>query len=94
MNLAGRLAALERHAPCEVIGYQVTRTNPDGAVVQEFVLVSGHRPGMATRYYSVAGFAAAYPAGRIVKQLILEDDGRAPEPGSLAATWRDVAVER
>jgi hypothetical protein len=94
MKLVGRLAKLEQHIPREAIGYQVTRLAPDGTVLQDIVMVSGHRPGMATRYYSVDGFYETYPAGQISKQLILEDDGREPAPGSLMATWRDAEIER
>jgi hypothetical protein len=74
MKLVGRLTALEQRIPREVLGYQVTRVAPDGAVLHEIVLLVSGRPGMATRYFSVDGFYETYPAGQISKQLILEDD--------------------
>jgi hypothetical protein len=94
-SLLARLVHLERQRPPRaVFGYQITRVAPDGAVLRELVMVSGHRPGMATRYYSVDGFYETYPAGQVGKQLILTDDGREPDAGSLASEWFNVEVER
>jgi len=90
MKLVGRLAALEQRIPREVLGYQVTRVAPDGAVLHEIVLLVSGRPGMATRYFSVDGFYETYPAGQISK---LADLG-----GRLArlanATWPLLGAER
>jgi hypothetical protein len=93
-SLLARLTHLERRTPRAALGYQITRVSPTGAVLQAIVLVSGHRPGLATRYYSVAGFYATYPAGCIPQQLILADDGREPAHGSRLAEWFNVAVDR
>jgi hypothetical protein len=93
-SLVGRLAKLEQRTPREVLGYQITRVAPDGAVLQEIVIVSGHRPGMATRYFTIDGFYQTFPDGRLAGGVTLTDDGTEPAPGSLADHWFNVEIER
>ena len=68
MSLPARLTALERRVPRLVAGSMIS--NPDESVA--VVMVSGWRPEMATRYFTPAAFRRHYPAGEIVKHLILE----------------------
>jgi hypothetical protein len=93
-SLIGRLAQLEQHISREAWGYQITRVTSAGEVLQAIVMVSGHRPGMATRYFTPDGFRETFPNGRIAGGVILTDDGREPAPNSLAATWREAELER
>ena len=68
MTLAVPLTALERRVPRLVRGSMIS--NPDESVA--VVMVSGWRPGMATRYFTPAAFRRRYPEGEIVHHLILE----------------------
>ena len=68
MSLAVRLTVLERRVPRVVAGYLIS--NPDESVA--VVMVSGWRPGMATRWFTPTAFRRRYPAGEIGHHLILD----------------------
>jgi hypothetical protein len=87
MTLAARVAALERTAPPAVTGYQISRVDPGGAILETKVLIIGQTENGRTRTISVADFETVYPDGQIRGGVILTDDGTAPAPDSLYAQW-------
>lgn len=89
MNLFTRIRRLERaHNPGPVYGWLMTLRNPAGDVLDQVVMVSGTRPGMATRWYdSPAAFEAAHPDGVLRARLILEHAGPPPPSRSFEGQW-------
>ena len=60
---------------------------PSGEISGEVVMVPGAHPSVASRICTPVEFTGQYPDGVIVTYLILEDDGRPAQPGSLMAEW-------
>jgi hypothetical protein len=89
ITLAARWAALERgHPPIAVTGYPIPRVAPDGAVLQTVVIILTQSSADGTaRTVSLADFESEFPDGELIGGLILTDDGREPEHGSLMAQW-------
>ena len=87
-DLHRRLRHLEAHGrgrPAH--GYRIMRQAPNGEITGDVVMVPGARPGVASRICTPVEFTAQYPDGVILTYLILEDDGRPAQPGSLLAEW-------
>lgn len=81
VTIAARLAALEARRPRQVQGYHVMRRRADGTIAASVVSVG--RELFATP----EAFHARYPTGVITRALIVLDDGRTPDPGSLMSQW-------
>jgi hypothetical protein len=93
MTLAGRLTALERWAPAAVTGYQISRVDPGGAILETKVLVIGQTEHGRARTIRLADFEAEFPDGQILGGLVLTDDGREPDHSSLMAQWFSLEAE-
>ena len=87
-DLQRRLRHLEAHGHAgPVHGYRIMRQTPSGEITGDVVMIPGGRPGVASRFCTPAEFVAQHPAGVLLKHLVLADEGRSAELGSLAAEW-------